>query len=121
MPRVKTYKPDEVHQLVSDNGNLLLVHFGSTLASACEFVRQELEMLAPSYDESILKFAEVELPLQDFDLIQSYNLEEVPTLVLFAGAEEVERIERIFLPEELKEFLDLTVSFYYGQVEGREE
>ena len=26
-----------------------------------------------------------------------------------------------FLPEELKEFLDLTVSFYYGQVEGRED
>ena len=121
MTHVKTYQPGEVNQVVDGNSNLLLVHFGSPLASACEFVRQELEMLASSFEESAIQFAEVELPLQDFDLIQSYNLEEVPTLILFSGSVEVERLERILLPEELKEFLEAATSFYYGFVSGRED
>ena len=121
MTKVRSYTPDEVVQVVDKNSNLLLVHFGSPLASACEFIRQELEMLAPSFDENILAFAEVELPLQDFEVIQAYNLEEIPTLILFSGSVEVERMEQILLPEELKEFLETATSFYYGFVSGRED
>ena len=118
MSHVTTYSPDEIVQVIGRNSGLFLVHFGSPLASACEFVKQELEALAGQFDGSPIHFAEVELPLQDFELIQSYNLEEIPTLILFADDGEVERLERILLPEELKEFLETAMSFYGPAAEG---
>lgn len=59
-----------------------------------------------------LGFAEVELPLQELSLIQQYEIEEIPTLILFREGEEVERLERVLLPEELEEFLEAAASFY---------
>ncbi len=112
MSAIRVYKAHEVSQVIDRNKELLLVHFGSPLASACEFVRQELGMLAPCFDGTPVSFAEVELPLQDFELIQTYSIEEVPTLVLFQGSKEVERLEKILLPEELKDFLEAATSFY---------
>ncbi|MCI0650863.1 MAG: thioredoxin family protein [Planctomycetes bacterium] len=113
---VKVYQPNEVSRAIQQNEGLLLVHFGSPLASPCEFVRQELETIAPEFEEQRLHFAEVELPLQNFELIQAFGLEEVPTLILFFGSQEVERLERILLPEELKEFLDTALSYYSSGV-----
>lgn len=112
MSKVTVFKAVEVRQAVEKNKGLILVHFGSPLASPCEFVRQELEMLSSAFPEGLIEFAEVELPLKDFELIQEFKIEEVPTLILFKENQEVERMEKILLPEELKEFLELAVSYY---------
>lgn len=115
MQRVKSYTVDEVSQAIAESQGLLLVHFGSPLASSCEFVRRELELLASRSTSQVpLTFAEVELPLQELGLIQQYGIEEIPTLILFRDGAEVERLERVLLPEELEEFLEASVSFYAG-------
>ena len=69
MERIRTYKPDEVTLAVQQNEALLLLHFGSALASSCELIHRQLESLAPVF-EGRVAFAEVELPLQDLELIQ---------------------------------------------------
>ena len=113
MTRIRTYSVDEVVRAIGDNSGLLLVHFGSPLASSCDFVRRELEMIAPIHG-SRLRLAEVELPLQDVEVLQRYSIEEIPTLILFSGDSEVERLERILLPEEFREFVESCLSFYGG-------
>ena len=113
MARIQTYNVDEVVQVIADNRGLLFVHFGSPLASSCDFVRRELEMLAPVFEER-LQLAEVELPLQDVEVLRRYAIEEIPTLILFRGESEVERLEQILLPEELREFMESCLSFYGG-------
>ena len=114
MKSVKTFGAAEISQEIDQNTGLLLVHFGSPLASSCEFVNKELELLAPRFANTI-HFGEVEIPLQDLELIQRYGIEEIPTLILFHGKEPVERLERIFLPEDLCGFLEAAASFYAGK------
>ena len=110
MERIQTYRSDEVNRVIDQNSGLLLVHFGSPLASSCEFLRKELELLAPRFEGRVL-FGEV-APLEDLQLIGKYQIEEIPTLILFRGSTEVERLERLLLPEDLREFLVLAASFY---------
>ena len=111
MSNLRTYSADEVVRVIDQNRGLLLVHFGSPLASSCEFVHRELEMVAPIYEQRV-GFAEVELPLQDVDVIRRYSIEEIPSLLLFSGKEEVERLERVLLPDEFREFIETCWSFY---------
>jgi thioredoxin-like negative regulator of GroEL len=113
MARIRTYSVDEVVRVIDENTGLILVHFGSPLASSCDFVRRELEMVAPIH-ESRLRLAEVELPLQDVEVLRRYSIEEIPTLILFSDRTEVERLERILLPEEFREFVESCLSFYGG-------
>ena len=113
MAKIHTYTANEVVQVIAENRGLLLVHFGSPLASSCDFVHKELEMIAPVFEER-LQLAEVELPLQDVEVLRRYSIEEIPTVILFRGATEVERLEQIFLPEEFREYLETCVSFYGG-------
>ncbi len=113
MARIHTYSAGEVVRVIAENRGLLLVHFGSPLASSCEFVRKGLEMIAPVFEGRLL-LAEVEVPLQDVEVLRRYSIEEIPTLILFRGSDEVERLERILLPEEFREFLDSCFSFYGG-------
>jgi thioredoxin-like negative regulator of GroEL len=116
MARIHTYSAGEVVGVIAANRGLLLVHFGSPLASSCEFIRKELQGIAPLF-EGRLEIAEVELPLQDVEVLRKYAIEEIPTLILFRGSEEVERLEKILLPDELRGFLDSCASFY-GSIEG---
>ena len=111
MERIRTYKPDEVTLAVQQNEALLLLHFGSALASSCELIHRQLESLAPVF-EARIEFAEVELPLQDLELIQRFGIEDVPTIVLFQGSKEVERLDSVQTTEALHDFLEAAVSFY---------
>jgi thioredoxin-like negative regulator of GroEL len=111
--RIHTYTPGEVVDVIAANRGLLLVHFGSPLASSCEFVHKELEAVAPHYGER-LQIAEVELPLQDVEVLRRYSIEEIPSVILFRGNSEVERLERILLPDEFREFIDACLAFYEG-------
>jgi len=118
MARIHTYSANEVVGVIAANRGLLLVHFGSPLASSCEFIRKELQAIAPLFEKR-LEIAEVELPLQDVEVLRKYSIEEIPTLILFRGSDEVERLEKVMLPDELRGFLDSCASFY-GSIEGPE-
>ena len=111
MGRVQTFTADQVSRAIQGNRGLLLIHIGSSLASSCEVVRAELESLAPQFSGRV-RFAELELPLQELELIQRFCIESLPTLILFKDRREVERLERLMLKEQLEEFLELSVSFY---------
>lgn len=111
MERIKTYRPAEVTVAVQQNEALLLLHFGSALASSCELIHRQLESLAPIF-EARVEFGEVELPLVDLELIQRFGIEDVPTLVLFHGSQEVERLDSVQTTEALTDFLEAAVSFY---------
>ena len=112
MEKVQSYTPDQVRRAVDENRGLLLLHVGSPLASSCEVVHQALENLAETQLGEQLEFAEVELPLQDLELIQKFSLETVPTLLLFQGSEEIERLEQLLQEDDLRDFLEIAVSFY---------
>lgn len=111
MGRVQTFTADQVSRAIQGNRGLLFIHFGSSLASSCEVVRGELEALAPRFAGKI-RFAELELPLQEVELIQRFEIESLPTLILFKDRREVERLEHLMLKEQLEEFLELSISFY---------
>ncbi|MGA1203943.1 MAG: thioredoxin family protein [Planctomycetota bacterium] len=114
MSVIRQIRADEVTEVVARNDGLLLLHFGSPLASSCELVHQQLEGLQPHF-EGAIRFAEVHLPLQDTEMLSRFSIEEIPTLILFRGTREVERLEEILLPAELRELLEGCVSFYSGQ------
>ena len=120
MENITTYTANEVSHAIQRNRGLLLIHFGSPLASSCELVHKELARMAPGFDGR-LGFAEVELPLQDLELIQKYGIESLPTLILYQGSEEVERVERLMLEDELQEFLELSHSYYSTGNSGSEK
>ncbi|MGE4601769.1 MAG: hypothetical protein AAEJ65_02575, partial [Planctomycetota bacterium] len=44
--------------------------------------------------------------------LKHYSIRTVPTLVVFDGPDEVERLERILLPAELRIFFKDSVAFY---------
>ncbi|MEM7260661.1 MAG: thioredoxin family protein [Planctomycetota bacterium] len=110
MTRIKCYGVGEAAPLIAANTGLLLVHFYSPLQSASSTLHRELDDVAPTFDGRI-QFAEVE-PLKDRELAQDLAIEHLPTLILFQGTEEVERVEGDMQPEALAEFLDTVASFY---------
>lgn len=108
--QIKTYHGDEVIRAIEDNTGLLLVHFASPLASACEQLHQDLSEIANALD--LAHIAEVDVPLRELEVINRYEIEQLPTLVLFNGNQEVERLEEVLSGEELKQFLADSVSYY---------
>ena len=111
MSKIRSYSAKQVLDLIGSNQGLLLVHFGSPLASSSDFVRKELEILLDGFLGRV-GFADVELPLQDIELLRRYSIEEIPTLILFLGSDETERLTQIFLPNELRDFLENCCAYY---------
>lgn len=111
MDPIRTYRADELTRAIANNRGLLLLHFGSPLASPCELIHRQLETLAPLF-EGRLDFGEVELPLQDLELIGTFRIEDVPTLLIFQGQKEIERLDAVLTIEALKNTLESVVSFY---------
>ncbi|OUU23555.1 MAG: hypothetical protein CBC13_05175 [Planctomycetia bacterium TMED53] len=92
-------------------GGLQLVHFGSSLVTSCNFMRRSLSIISPEF-QGTLPMIEVELQLTQVDVVQRYQVRSLPTILVFNGIEVVERLERILLPAELRQFLQDTVSFH---------
>ncbi|MGE3166816.1 MAG: thioredoxin family protein [Planctomycetota bacterium] len=110
MAEIKTYHGDEVMRAIDQNQGLLFVHFSSPLASACEQVHRDLAALVMHLD--LVEVGEVEVPLQELEVIRRYRIEQIPTLVLFNGVTEVERLDDVPSREDLKQFLLDSVSYY---------
>ena len=93
------------------DGGLLLVHFGSPLVSSCGFTQRSLALIAPEFLGQ-MQFCTIDVPLQEVQNLRQYSIRVVPTLVLFDGEREVERLDRILLPAELRLFLRDVVGYY---------
>ena len=102
---------EELEEHLDRSDGLSLVHFGTPLVSACSFTQRSLALISPDFGQQV-QFATVDVPLQEIDVLRQYSLRTVPTLVLFDGGREVERLERILLPAELRLFLQDAVAFY---------
>ena len=92
------------------NGGLKLVHFGSSLVTSCNFMRRSLSIISPEF-QNHLQMIEVELQLSQVEVVQRFQVRSLPTILIYDG-EVVERLERILLPAELRQFLQDTVSFH---------
>ncbi|NCF98711.1 MAG: hypothetical protein GWP39_04280 [Planctomycetia bacterium] len=55
---------------------------------------------------------EVELQLTQIEVVQKYQVRSLPTILIFHENQIKERLERILLPAELRQFLQDTVSFH---------
>ena len=102
---------EQLEGRVSENQGLLLVHFTSPMVTSCSFMRRSLALIAPEFREQV-NFTEVEVRLQEVRFMKHYSIRAVPTLVIFDGSNEVERLDRILLPAELRVFLKDSVAFY---------
>ena len=111
MARITTYDAHELNEVITANRGLLLVHFSSTLASHSETLRHSLEEL-PSDVTEFVKVAEIDVPVTDSELIATYNLQQLPTLLLYSNDNAVERLEWAPDPEELAHFLLPCASYY---------
>ncbi len=102
---------NEIPREVAENRGLLLIFFGSVLASENEANRARIEAVDSCATKKI-RFVEVEVALEDQKLIKRFGIEGLPTLVLYKDSTEVERWDRFPLYDDLTEVLDLAVSYY---------
>ncbi len=98
-------------QYIQSSGGLQLVHFGSSLVTSCNFMRRSLSIISPEF-QGALQMIEVELQLTQVEVVQRYQVRSLPTILIFNGQNVVERLERILLPAELRQFLQDTVSYH---------
>ncbi|MDE0959629.1 MAG: thioredoxin family protein [Planctomycetota bacterium] len=101
----------QLESRLDQNDGLLLVHFGSPLVASCGFTQRSLALIAPEFLDQI-KFCTIDIPLQEVQILRQYSLRVVPTLLLFDGDREIERLDRILLPAELRLFFRDAVAFY---------
>ena len=102
---------EQLEEKIFENEGLLLVHFSSSMVTSCAFMRRSLALISPEFRDFI-EFSEVEVRLQEVNFLKQYSIRTVPTLVIYDGAEEVERLDRILLPTELRIFLKDSVAYY---------
>ena len=114
MSKITSYNSSQIVEAIRGNTGLLFVHFASALASSCDVLRRELESSAPLF-AGVVDFAEVEVSLSDMELIHAHRLEQIPTLVLYRGSEEVERLDALLGLEDLQQFLHDSVSYYLAE------
>ena len=102
---------EDLDSVLSDKSGLQLVHFGSSLVTSCNFMRRSLSIISSEFAES-LPMIEVELQLTQIEVVQKYQVRSLPTILIFHENQIKERLERILLPAELRQFLEDTVSFH---------
>lgn len=103
-------EPQLVHDVIEQNVGLFLVTFSFPGAQVYQTFREELTVVASRF-ESWIRFGEV-LVSAEPSLVQDFDLTSFPTLLLFQGADEVERVEQFWAPEPLTEYLETIQSFY---------
>ena len=111
MGQFHVFEIEQLEDRISENQGLLLVHFTCSMVTSCSFMRRSLALIAPEF-RGQLNFSEVEVRLQEVGFLKRYSIRSVPTLVVFDGPDEVERLERILLPAELRIFFKDSVAFY---------
>lgn len=103
-------EPQAVHEVIESNHGLFLVTFSFPGTQVYQTFRKELSSVAERF-ESWIRFGEV-LVSAEPTLVQDFDLTSFPTLLLFQGADEVERVEQFWAPEPLTEYLETIQSFY---------
>ncbi|MFN0059780.1 MAG: thioredoxin family protein [Planctomycetota bacterium] len=112
MTHLVRYAAERIHETIAENQGLFLLNFYFPLAGPSEFLRKDLEQLSQLFNDAI-NFGEVELPYWSA-LIREFAVRSIPTLLLFNGSAEVERVERFWTIDALRDYLQLASSYYKG-------
>lgn len=81
----------------------VIVDFWATWCGPCKMIAPELEKLANEYSDKV-KVGKINVDEQE-ELAMQFNIEVIPTLVLFENGKETKRISGFFDKEELVEKL----------------
>ena len=111
MPQVEAYRSETVVETVQRSKGLLLIHFGSPLASFSHYVSVEFRVLAEEFDGRV-SFAEVNVVPDAYSVIQAYQIENLPLQILFSDGNPVERLEMPLPLSELRNFVEAAVSYH---------
>ena len=111
MQQVQTYSAAQFLDNMSRHSGFEFVHFSSPLFSGCEFISRQFRAFAKLFGQ-YLNFGEVSVELQHTELIRTFEVEQLPTLILLQDGSEVERLESLLSPQELRQILELCMSFY---------
>ncbi|MCA8963008.1 MAG: hypothetical protein KDC38_20940, partial [Planctomycetes bacterium] len=98
---LRRHSPDEIFDVIADNDGLFLLNFSLPSISICATLRSDLERLSDTF-ESQIEIGEVQLAPQT-DLIMEFGLTSIPTLLLFQGPNEIERVEQFWTFDALEE------------------
>lgn len=94
---------DEFKNLIKGE-ELVVVDFFATWCGPCEMYAPALEELAKKYNSSI-KIAKIDIE-QNEDLAVEYNIQAVPTTVLFRQNQVIESKTGVMSLEELQKMVD---------------
>ena len=83
-----------------EEGNDLLVHFYTTWCGTCNMLKPELQKFKDEYCDCV-EMEEVNLD-RDTHLIEHFNVNKLPTIILFKNGIEVWRHDGILGAEEIK-------------------
>lgn len=101
---------DEIYDVIAENDGLYLVNFSLASLHICAHLRADLERLSDSFQDAI-GIGEVQL-LPTSEAIHEFDLNSIPTLLLFKGPAEIERVEQFWTYDALEEYLSMVTSFY---------
>jgi thioredoxin 1 len=87
---IKDIKTDEYNEEVIDAGGLVLVDFWAVWCGPCRMVAPVLEQLAEEYSGK-LKIVKVNAD-EEPDLVSSFGISSIPTLLVYNNGEIVHRI-----------------------------
>ena len=90
MADFKFIEAEQLDTLLVRTDGLKLVHFGSSLVTSCNFMRRSLSIISPEFQNS-LQMIEVELQLNQVEVVQRYQVRSLPTILVFAGDQEIGR------------------------------
>ena len=117
MAKIHSSNAEQIIALATDSlsdtarEGLVLVHFASPLYSGSQRVTEHLRQLPEELD-AFVEFREFQLNSEDASMIRRFDIEQLPTMLIFQNGQIVERIEVLMDPEDLENTLRNVVSFY---------
>ena len=101
---VTTVTIDNFKSEVLDSKEPVLVDFWAEWRNPCRMLAPVVESLSGEYEGKV-RFCKVNID-EASDLAMTYGVMSIPTLVLFSGGQEKERIVGLQNAEKLRAFLD---------------